>query len=77
MEKLLSTVAAALIVAVAGAWIYRTFFYKGNRRRVAGAHRASDDTVTMFYATVRPNEDRATWYQVAISGFRPLEAGVL
>lgn len=77
MEKFLSTFATMAAVAVAGAWIYRTLFYKGSRRRIAGAHRASEHTITMFYATVRPTGDRATWYQVAISGFQPLEAGVL
>lgn len=77
MEKLLNGVAVTLVLAVLGAWLYYRYLYQGGRRRKPGAHRYNENCVTMMWATVRPSDDKDTWFQVAIGGYAPLEAGVL
>lgn len=74
MEKLLTPLTIALILAVLGGNLYVYLFYKGFRRRVPGQHRYRDDCVNTFWARVTPTD--ADEYQVPMWGYQKLELGM-
>jgi hypothetical protein len=75
MEKLLTPLTIALILAVLGGHIYKYLFYGGKRRRVPGQHRYREaDCVNTFWARVTPLEGDE--YSVAMWGRKPLELGI-
>lgn len=73
MEKLLTPLTIALIMAVLGGHIYRYMFYKGGKRRVPGQHRYNEDCVNTFWARVTPTD--AEPYEVPMWGYMKLEMG--
>ena len=76
MEKLLTPLAIALILAVLGGILHNYWFYDGKRRRVPGQHRYREaDCVNMMWAKVTPLDGDS--YNVPIWGYRPLELGSL
>ena len=75
MEKLLTPLAIAMILAVFGGIIHNYWFYDGKRRRVPGQHRYGEAVcVNTFWARVVPLEGAE--YKVAMWGYQPLELGM-